>query len=280
MWTESLYNTIEYKYDSVLGSYTGNGTRVFIENANGTIANLPSTGDVFLNTMVTPNFSYAGITLQTILIENISKADGTGRKATCNYSSTEVQKEDTNIFGNYSGNVKIVSQESKGGNSNWAQYRGDLSGNDENFSADVSSSSGVLGDTLKWTIPNGNFKRRYIADSNNFSEFKTDFVNVAGTVNSTSFQDFDVGNVLLVSFDADYKTIDGIDKWEIFCNYSWQIIPGVSKDGFQYIPSTIYNLETFIKPVRVERSPGAGIVTNLSLLYKYSDLNSFDGAWS
>lgn len=284
MWTQVITSSsIDYKPDG-LGNYIGSGTQVYIENPNGSVTDLPLIGTDFLD--IGTSITYPGIKLQSITITHNHKADGNGRMATCNYSSTEVQKPSTesDVFGSYTGNLKTVSQDSKtNGNNNWAFYRGNLLGNDAGWSADVANSSGIAGNSLQWLIPQGSFKKRYIATTDeDFNSFKSDFVNVAGKINTTAFDGFDVGNVLLTSFDAEKQFQEGSEKWFIYCNYNWQIIPEVGgQDCFQYIPSAVYDVEIFLRPVKVERSPGTGtVVTNRSLLYKYADLASFNNTWS
>lgn len=281
MWTQVITSSsIDYKPDG-LGNYIGSGTQVFIENPNGSVTDLPLIGSDFLD--IGTSTTYPGIKLQTITITHNHKADGNGRMATCNYSSTEVQKPSTesDVFGSYTGTIKIINKESKSYNATWAWYKGGL-GNDAGFSSDTANSFGISGQSLYWQIPNGTFKKRYYAqDDDEFNTFKSEFVNVAGKINTTSFEGFDIGNVLLQSFDADYVFKDGVEKWIIYCNYSWQIIPGITQDCYQYIPSTEFvNGEKFNRPVLVERSDGAGIVTNKSLLYGYADLATFDSTWS
>jgi hypothetical protein len=281
MWSQIITSSsIDYK-PSATGGYIGDGVQVYVENPEGTISDLPSIGTSFID--IGTGVAYSGINLQSITITHTHKSNGTGRTATCNFSSSEKQDiKENDTFGSYTGNVKKVSQESKtAGNSNWAWYNGALLGNDPNFDQDFANSSGIAGNTLQWLIPQGSFRRRYIIESDDeFNDFKTEFVDVAGKINSTPFEGFDVGNVLLVSFDADKKFINGAEKWDVYCNYNWQIIPDITQDCFQYIPNAIFDLELFKRPVRVERSGGAGIIRNVNLLYKYADLDAFDTTWT
>lgn len=281
MWSELITSiSINYKIDA-LGTYIGDGTRVFVENPNGTVTDLPAIGSSFED--IATSTTYNGINLQTITINHTHKRNGNGRTATLNYSSNEIQKQDIDKdeYGSYTGTIKVINKESKSHNATWAWYKGGL-GNAAGFGADVANSFGVSGQSLVWQIPNGTFKKRYYADTDNeFNTFKSEFVNVAGKINTTAFEGFDIGNVLLQSFDASKEFVNGNEKWVIYCNYSWQIIPGITQDCYQYIPSTEFiNGEKFNRPVLVERSDGAGIVTNKSLLYGYADLADFDNDWS
>jgi len=280
MWIESLTgSSFVYNGPDITGNYVGNGTRIFIESDNGTITNLPTFGSAYQD--ISGNV-YSGIWLQTLEEKNTHKTDGNGRTIVANYSTMDFRStERTAGYGSYTGTIKVVNKESKSYNASWAWYKGGL-GNDAGFTTDVINSSGVSGQSLYWQIPNGIIKRRAILDDDaELNSFISAFVNVAGKVNTTSCFGFHVGNVLLQSFDADKEIYQGEEKWIAYCTYSWQIIPGIDRDCFQYIPSTEFiNGEKFNRPVLVERSDGVGIVTNKSLLYGYADLATFDSTWA
>lgn len=283
MWKEHLPSmSIEYKLETdSTGTYTGTGERVFIETPDGPLSQLPYIGSAFYDSATST--IYDGINLQSIKIQHTHKLNGSGRTATCFYNDKEEQKpkEEIDVYGDYTGQVKLVKQDGK--NSNWAYYEGDYSGVDANFTNDWARSYGLVSNALQWLIPSGVVRRRYIMTDNAFNEFKTvDFPAAAGKLNNDELFGFKVGCVLLTTYDANKKYIDGVEKWEVYCNYEWKIINNTKMlgvDSHQFVPSPL-DYKVWTRPVFVQRSGGSSPVSNISLLYEYTDLTSLDAAYS
>ncbi len=241
MWKEHLPSmSIEFKLETEsIGKYTGSGERVFIETPDGTVSQLPYIGSAFFDTATAT--TYDGINLQSIKIQHTHKLNGAGRTATCYYSDKEEQKpkEEIDLYGDYTGQVKLVKQDGK--NANWSYYDGTFSGIDGGFGGDFTKSTGVVSNALQWLIPSGTIRRRYIMTDSAFETFKkTDFPAAAGKLNNDECFGFKVGCVLLTTYDANKKYVDGFEKWEVYCNYEWKIINNTIMNGVdshQFVPS-------------------------------------------
>lgn len=271
---------------SFYDSYEGSGKRIFKQIEGGT-ATLPSYGDPFIdNSPDASPSTYQGIYLTSITYAKTHNTCTGGKTAICNYSSTKYDNNfEKDAYGEYTGQYKVITKEGKNF-ADWAWYTdNDVDGTAVDLTSPANM-RGIAAQTLKWAIPNGEFKIKLeLSGDSEFNDFKDDFIGTyAGCVNNKEFKHFPVGCVLCSTFDASKEIRYSVPRWIVYVTFNWQVVPlknnaGVriaSHDGWQFMPTTHYvnNLD-WSRPVQVERSEGAGIQRGLNWLYPYADLNTF-----
>jgi hypothetical protein len=257
----------------------GQGVRVFAEVGTGAalnqplVSSLPELGDVFIDPADTAG-DYSNIKLTKIQYNRTHAACGAGKTATCTYTSKD---NDDDTFGSFTGGLRVETIEAA---SDWAWFTDNNSTGDTGLS-DVSKMYGRVDQDLPFYIANGTFSKRVIKSDNEFEGWREELIKIVGCINSTAYEGFNVGQVLLQTFSATKRFNEfAMAEWAVDIEFAWQVIRDVTMgsnghDDWQFLPVSKYvNGREWARPVLVTRSEGMGIVQADQFIYPYADFSS------
>lgn len=286
-WYEKIQEwNLSITDEVAVGSSTGwrgDGQRVFIELGTGAALNQPTVSlpeiddDMVDPAQGTSGFTYTGIKAVKINFTR-DELGCNGRTATVEYTSKQVQPIDDDAFLQFDGGLRAVSISAA---SDWAWYSDNTVVGTGTALQDLAKMYGRVDQDLTFYVSAGSFTKRKTIDLDAMDDWLEDFVKVAGCVNSTSFEGFNVGQVLLETFDAsNVNDAAGNAKAQIDIKFLYQIIRDATMgtaghDDWQFLPLSKYvNNKQWSRPVLVERSDGAGIQSATQFIYPYADFSS------